>query len=248
MNRDFLIRNITPAAARKILALSSLPEIKIDPSIVDIASKDMLTTDQFDSPVRASTLDLIQFIIDHNWRCIIPYDFGMETIEHAIEYAIPKDQKVLIIGKPEFLRNIKDQEEYNENSTKQFQYISNIHKLTPMMAKDLRDRVVLADLEFVENGFAWIGKMFPKIVVICPFIVQYRFMLESAASHDSSVGNVAKILFPNIAKNMTKGSKNAANLPLYGAYSKFISEKQPKRVIANKKHSFLVLGEKENSK
>ena len=68
MNNDLIIPQITPSMARNIIRATHGKRVSIDPRIISIAGNELYRACEL-SP---DENHLAQFIIDHNYRCVIP--------------------------------------------------------------------------------------------------------------------------------------------------------------------------------
>ncbi len=224
MNRDFLIRDLTPAVARKIKKAMSAAMTYVDPKILEMAEQDLVD----DAP--ADIRPIVQFIKDYNLRCILPYESSAEKIREAIAFCLPSDRRVIFIDEAiHWNRRIGSRlTAYKEDSGEQYQFISKIAGHMKSLIND-RDAIIVAKSN-MESGYyyPWIGKCFNEVILYCEYENQYDLFNKQNASN--SVVIAAKILNPTLANMNLQTKPMEKTFPLMGAYDGMLRNKNTEKV------------------
>lgn len=212
MNRDFLIDKVTPAIARKLIAALDGAKAYIDPKIMNVAKEDLIETTETDPIV----VKLMQFIKDHDYRCVIPHQGGTAQMRDAIASMIG-DQRVIFFDDPVHwnIRLGARLLSYRPDSGERFQFISP-SKVMNASRDDVRglcrdrDCLVVCDAQYPEH-MGWVAHLFPKIILQ----VKSQTQLTMFGRNDlnNSIAATASVLYPSISSSA--GKLNTMHLPKF---------------------------------
>lgn len=231
MNRDFLIDEVTPAIARKLTSVMPSARTYIDPKLLERAKEDLIETTE-----TGIVRDLMQYIADYEYRCVIPFQHSVRELRRGISLMIPDDQRVLFIDDPlnwnMLLRtNLKP---YQSESGTRFQFLSTGAPST-FEAKDVRGLLMDRDMMIViratdihPQSFGWIGQAFSKVILYLEPTQQ--FTLSFKAGFNYNVLSAAACLYPylNTMVPQLNAMPPSKLHPLIGATKIFLNKEEKK--------------------
>lgn len=199
--------------------------VYIDPQIIECAAQDLIEDD-----LPADVLPIAQFILDHDRRCVIPYERTPDLIRDAIAYCLPRDRRVIFIDEAyHWNRRIKARlQAYKPESGAQYQFVTESNLNARSLIKD-RDCIIVAKTDLQAGYFlSWLGKLFPEAILYCEY--QHQYALGARGGTNTALA-AAAILSPTIGlmpmdSIMARGIERT--LPLCSAYNGLISEKKSK--------------------
>ena len=197
MNRDFLIEQMTPAIARKIISVMKITSCYVDPKLLDMANDDLIETTH-----TGTIKELIQFISDHDRRCVIPYDEKVKDIRIAIASSIPDDKRVLFFDDPVNWNILLGEPlvPFRSENENRFQFLAP-HSPVMFAADDIRALLANRDMMIVgrvsdASHFEWIGRAFKEIIFYCEN--RHQFGMPFRKEFHNSAHSLAAILYPHL--------------------------------------------------
>lgn len=200
MNHDLYIPRLTPAIARNILRVENCTNIEIDPIVRELA-----TRDRNPNPIA-------QHILDHNYRCVIPYgaDVLANDIRDSIAELVKNDERLLIYDSPISWNRKLGQRlvPFMPLSGERFQFCNKINVDDLLDDRAMTLVMSITSWEYLSNMFI-LGKLFKKIIIICPHMRQKGFGRDIDLAIEC-----AQVIDMNIETTRT----NSKYYPLYGIY------------------------------
>lgn len=221
MNRDFFIDEITPALARRIVNVMRVSRMYVDPIILEKAKLDKIGGDGLKDELR-------QFIIDHDHRCLIPYQINPSEMREGIATSIPVDEKVIFFDEPiHWNRLVGDRlTPFDPENENRFQFLSkaSILNVEASLMKNLievRDRLVIIKMNHPQQS-DWLCRIFPKVIAYCE--VSAQFSMFNRNDVNNSVLACAIALSPHLAVNAKRLNSMPLerSLPFIGGTSLFL--------------------------
>jgi len=222
MNRDFFIAELTPAIARNIVRVMPSSQVYIDPKILAMAKTNALPiTDPVLTPI-------VQFIHDHDLRCVIPFEGSAEIVREAIWEAIPKDRRIIFIDEPiHWNRRIKARLScFSAGSNEQYQFITpKACKIEHFLGE--RDAVIVMRYKS-EANMQWLAKINPNFILYCEYEHQFSLNQRNASISNSAfrAATVINTALEAIDTNLVVSRGIERALPLCSVYMGLIKEKQ----------------------
>jgi hypothetical protein len=150
--------------------------------IEEIAARDRLQGGD------ADTLSLRQFILDHDFRCVIPHDDAIDLVARAVRDVLPDTPILDLHGGCPLLGG-------DSSVTRR------LSEFSPKEALEMRDHVAVVEITADDLGYEWLGRVFPRMIIYTSSSRQYTFRLSGMAS-TSAPHHAASILFPAVVKAM----------------------------------------------
>ena len=227
MNNDFIIEKVTPAIARKIMGAMAGSRTYVDPKIITLADQA-----RYHSPALSREENLLaQFIIDHDYRCVIPTrtiddkTIVVNTLAHLL-----RDQRAIFMDKfAEWQQKNIKYTSMRTGSTDQYQVAvvtGNKAFENPSAVIENRDSVWVTPL--MDGDYQWLARMVPRMIMTGEYLAQES--LYGPSIHDNNAVAAAIYLTPAYGSIPPKLliSMKSTSLGKLGIYSRFIEEKPEK--------------------
>jgi hypothetical protein len=231
MNRDFILRTVSPAQARLMVMASRIGRVFISPDLVEKSHLDLITRDDVPDAVDDTGLAICQFIADYRHRCVIPYQKSSDQVYAAIAAMIPREGRVLFITDDPILWVRATGERitpFSEKNQDRCQHLR-VSGLKPDEMLRQRGAYVVANITPEHVGYEWMGKLFPRMVIYCSQNNQYNLPLGGGMTkHSTAARHAASILYPHVLAVMGSDQnlvmRGDAALPLLGCYNGLLEQ------------------------
>ncbi len=234
MNREFILRDITPAQARKLVGVLKTANLYVDPVIHEVAQRDKLLRGDVGLPHDAPTkvMRTVQFIRDHDFRCVIPYSEDAEAVRIAIAASIPAGEEILLADQPVHWPQLLGSrpEPLTETATARFLSTASAtlyEKVREVTAH--RHRILIVKVS-EPSSLTWIGKLMPRMIIMAPTTIQGSFDFTGKHTTTWTPRSAAASIYPFVNEAISRDGNlrgvGRTLYPLLGVCQEMLS--QPK--------------------